>query len=734
MVTTPRPFLRWHPVPPPSLVARGPLHPGESLQRLVVRDDEASERHVAPPKSTQLEAEQHGRFDSVIGSSDLQAPDTLLATALKERGTLLDQRIQDLEDPRLTRVQDGIDLLARPGADPDAMVTLAEIAENRDTPLGEGQYVIHDTDQLVLPYLPDPLAHGVALVFYDAGAPHGLARPRVLQTVVLGYDGTWPEVEPLRLVLEPGSELGARRDGNTVRVTLPPGEQVRVAMSSALDEEALDVLGPWQVHPPEIAALRMFMRPSGLTAAALAGVVDVHGPSTERFSLAARWTEWVDDLAADGPVQVQRQDMVLTAPVQPDERFGLLYLADHVVTGADGEATTASHKAIQNFPDTHHRRVTSAARGVTRYAEFFEPAELPDADDPTLLGGGRELTVVSSARPAAPEVSDVLPLLRWETETQPDHPFALRRTRRSGARIWLHRPWFSSGDGELLAVVLGSESLPPSLASRWAKDPVMGTGTPSSTSELPFVEQADLLSSFADGEMLDPRPGRPVTRRMGAKLMDLKDHPDVTVLGYQPEYHPGRTQWFVDVAMDPGNSLWPFVQLTVARYQPDSLPEHDLSPVVLADWVRPLPERIARVDRPDENSARVTVTGPVGYTRLLADGEPGEGLLTGVDALRRPSREIFATVQELPQHGGDLDWKDRERVRLPLAGWGGGRITWSAESRLPEPVAVATPGSPGRFRVLVEEFEYFNADPDVGPKEDAPGTARRLVCADDFPL
>ncbi|HLS43933.1 MAG TPA: hypothetical protein VK045_00730 [Ornithinicoccus sp.] len=779
VVTTPRPFLRWHPVPPPSLVARHPLAAGESLQRLVVRDDRDTERHVAPPKGTQLEAEQHGMFDEAIGSSDPEDHDRLLATALKERGTFLDQRIQDLSDPNGSVDQEGIALHARPGADPD-QVTLDQISEARDTPLAEGQYVVHDTDQLVLPYLPDVLAHGVSLVFYDAGAPHALTEPRVLQTVVLPYAGEWPEVEPLRLVLAPGPTLGAERDGNRVTVTLPPGEQVRVAMSSALDEHALQVLGPWRshpaaagggpeaeaarallaraaangwfwwltpahdlrlvhavrspVHPPQLPALRVLLRPSGLTVAALVGVVDVHGPSTERLSLEARWTEWVDDLATDGPVQVERQDVVLTSPVQPDERFGLLYLFDHVVTGTDGEATVVSHKAIQTFPDTHHRQVTYAARGVTRFAEFFDPAELPRADDPVLLGESRELTVVSSARPAVPEVTDVVPLLLWEQETEPEQPFALRRTRRSGARIWLERPWFSSGDGELLAVVLGNADQPPSLTSRWAKDPVILTGVPATTTELPLVEATDLLVGLVAGEVLEPGPGRPVTLPVTTKLVDAQGRPPVVVLGYQPEYHQGRRQWFVDVAMDPRDSLWPFVRMAVARYQPDSLADHELSPVALTDWVQPLPERTATANRGDESSVRLTVTGPIGISRLLRDGEPGEGALAAADGILRASRELFATVQELPDGGSDLEWADHARVRLPLAGLSGLRATWSAEVPLPEPVALSTPGTSERFRVLVEEYEYFNADPDEGPKEGTPGTARRLVYADQFRL
>ncbi|MCA1781445.1 MAG: hypothetical protein LC679_04490, partial [Intrasporangiaceae bacterium] len=475
VVTTPRPFLRWHPVPPPTLVARRPLGTGESLQRLVVRDGTAAERHLVPPKSTQLEAEQHGCFDEAIGSDDESVHDRFLAVALKERGTLLDRWIQDLDDPKGQVEQPGIALHSRPGADPDAAVTLERITAQRDTPLGEGQYVVHDTDQLVLPYLPDPLAVGVSLVFYDAGAPHLMPEPRVLQTVVLPYDGDWPAAEPLRLVVEPGEELGARRDGNVVRVSLPAGEQVRLAVSSCLDEEELRVLGLWRSHlasvtgsglgtgsgtgsvtsadpaveaarallaraaangwfwwltpshdmrlvhavpapvrPPELAALAVFARPPGLAVVGLSGVVDVHGPSTERLVVEASWSEWVDDLADEGPRQVQRQDVVVSAAVQPRERYGLLHLVDGVLGGQDGTAPVVSHRAIQAFPNTHHRRVTYTPRGLTRYAEFFEPAELPAPDDPALAGSPRELTVVSSARPAAPEVREVIPLLLWE--------------------------------------------------------------------------------------------------------------------------------------------------------------------------------------------------------------------------------------------------------------------------------------------------------------------------------
>lgn len=215
-------------------------------------------------------------------------------------------------------------------------------------------------------------------------------------------------------------------------------------------------------------------RPVDLTAIALAGVADVHGNSTENLVVKASRDEWVDDPATPGPELMHHEDIVVSSEVQPNERYGLLWKADGAIGGGPAHPPIAMHRAIQSFPDTHHRRVTYTPRGTTRYSEFFDAEALPAPDAPELAGRPHQLTVVSSARPEAPE---------------PEQPFALRRTRRSGVRIWLRRPWSSSGDGELLAVVLGSSpKVPPSVSSRWAKDPVQDTGTPGVATRLVYAD------------------------------------------------------------------------------------------------------------------------------------------------------------------------------------------------------------------------------------------------------
>jgi hypothetical protein len=650
VVTTPRPFLRWDPVPPPTLVARSALTTGEQLSRVVVRSGlpdaspdavETSERHVVPAKATQTDAELAGRFDDAIGSTDPAVQRAAYGWALRESGTLLDQWVPDPASPGDVVEQPGIALLTRPGANPDTLVTLAQITAQRDTPLGEGQYVVHDVDELAVPYLPDPYAAGVGLVFSEAGAPHLLPEPRVLQAVVVPFDGAWPQVRPVRLLVEGAEadaelsaaveELGAGAGGTVVRVRLPAGQQVRVAMSSSLRTADLDRFGLWRSHlastidpdgdgtatpdqvvaaaalmraaasgwtwwltpsvdlrlvhavpapvrPPAITALRVLVRPPGLTVAQLAGLVDVHGASTDRLVVRASWTEQVDDLAAPGPARVARDDVVVSSPVAPGERFGLLTFVDFQPFGPAADMVALAggglgmHRALQTFPDTHHRHVSYTPSGLTRYAEMFAAADLPAEDDPGLAGAPVTLEIPSSARPAAPDLVDAVPLLRWEQGTEPDQPFALRRVRRSGIRLWLRRPWFSSGDGELLGVVVSRTGKEPDATiSLWGRDPVvLGAATGAATTP-PLLGLGHLLVAAVAGQSV-PEPARPVLPVAAVPLVDVDGAPEASVLAYRPEYHPERGLWHVDVALEDGPALWPFVRLAVARYQPDSIP------------------------------------------------------------------------------------------------------------------------------------------------------------------
>jgi len=860
-VTAPRPYLRWDPVPFPALVPRRELSTGEQLSRLVVRsglddgarrdvgagpDDQAtSERHVAPPKATQLEAEAAGRFDAAIGTGDAAEVNRLYRLALVEQGTFLDRSAPNPADPFDPIDQPDIALVSRPGADPATAVTLEPGAAEytRGAALGEGQYVVHDVDALRLPYLPDPYAHGATLLLSEAGAPHLLPEPRVLQSVTIPYPGTWPDLQPLRLVLDrsedPDAVLGARVVGHEVHVTVPRGESVRATLSSSVRREDLDRFGMWRsqlagtlvpgadggltqdqlaaaealmraaasgwtwwltpstdlllvhavprpVRPPRLISLRMLMRPPGRGIAALAGVADVHGPSTGRLLLRASWTKSVDEPTSAGPAVVARTDIVTDSQVGARERSGLFGLVDFQPTStpvdlADG--TIGLHAAVQKFPDTHHRVVTYTPSGTTRYRELFDAADLPADDDPLLAGEPITLDVPSSARPAVPVVLDTVPLLRWERLVEPAQPFALRSVRRSGVRLWLARPWFSSGDGELLGVLTfepyepdpdnpGQQRLKAVQArdnatSLWGRDPLAvagGGGDLRAATNPPLVPLRDVvLGGLLNQIQIEPQPAaRPVAVALAVPLVDHAGFPTVRVFGYAPEYDETSGRWFVDVALEDGPALWPFVRLAVARYQPSSLPGMALSAVALSSWVQPLPTRSLTVSRQGPERIQLTLTGTIsllhGLPRAGLSGDLSEdeeitgdtptGTAAKVAAIVRLSRRVRVSVQQLPDGASDLGWSTVTRAELRTvsvapATW---QATWTGSLQLPAgsgtpagdaaglPV-MQTPGTSVAWRVLVEEHEVLDGDdPGTAAASVDPVPIERLVFADTVPL
>ncbi len=790
LVTTPRPFLRWDPVIEPALVPRHRYTEAESLLTLVVRSgvegpaedgltltvvppavfatqsqaehpelDLAwradSQRHVAPPKTSQYEAELHGMFDAAIGSGDPAALTAALAMALRESGTFLDPTVADPTTPGARLPQPGIAFHSGPTAEVPDAATPEDL--RRGDPLTPGQYVVHDVDDLVLPYLPDPIATGLSLVFPDAGQDHHLAGLFAVEGVTLRYGGDWPLRRPLRFVLESGPALSGQVDGDAVRFAVPPGEQLRMRLSSALDRSALDLLGLWRSLPAQVRAIEVLaeaaadgwfwwltpatevrlvhavprpveaprptvlvpLRLPGDTAVTLIGGVDLHGPSTQRLDVEATWSEWVDDPTKPGPTRVDAVAAAANTTVGYEEDLVILGGADQEVPLPDGTSVHV-HRAVHQLGDTRHRTIDYRMRATTRYREYFDPRTVPTPEDLSVLGPVRALDVPSSARPAKPVVADVLPLFRWYEQTEPEQPFARRRTRRAGLRIHLERPWYSSGDGELLGVVLafGNNPLADDHVSQWGADPVFWQQGPALRSVLPLVDVAHLVG-------LDDRieGGRPVGPPVPHTLSDVPGNPAVWVLGYRPEYSPERGRWFVDVALDPGSAFGPFVKLAVARLQPSSLPGLHLSPVVACDIV-PLPvERTATLSRPDIRTARVIVTGPVGVPGGLTDGHT-----RGFAPLLAASRTVRARLEtRVPGVASDLGWRTVAALDLPVLGFEGTIVSWSGSLDLPEDLPPRRPGSSETWRIVVEEWERLPADAPAG-------SSTRLVYADHLPL
>lgn len=782
-ITVPKPFLRWDPITAPIFVPRVAYVTGESLQRMVIRTGltgtpGVTERHIVPPKGSELEAEQDGRLDQLMRDGKVAQA---YAIALKERGSLFYKEVQDIHNPKGKIIQPGIKLLSMPNVTDGK--TLEQIQDPEVQPAA-GQYIVHDVDNLLVPYLPDPMTDGVTLVFYEAGADHKFTNPRVLQSVTLKYAGDWPLLQPLRLVLHSAPRLDAEQDGNIIHVGLPPGEQVAVKVSSTLDDAHLKKMGLWVTSPindpnvpeadrdvlaaaardgwlwwltpdedlrlvhatarpalaPKISRLIAEPRSANVVAANLDGVLDVHGASTDKVELRAAWTESIDDPNAPEPTSRTTREVVVDHRIEENERFSLLTFnpnaAKHVGTR---DAEVPVRRAVHTLPDTKARKVTYQLHGSSRYREFFVPDELPEVDDPGSLGNPVEVNIPSSAIPAPPVVHDVIPMFLWEQTTEPEHPFAIRRSRRSGVRIWLDRPWFSSGDGEMLAIIATGD---PELAkdktdsvSLWARDPILVSSKIANSYEVPVLtawqQRAVQLNLAPESLPARPqlhvvKPGSPTT---GDKV--------INAYAYTPEFDKERKRWFVDAVFESAGANWPFLRLAVARYQPNSIPGMEFSQVVATDFIQLPPERIGTLSRPDKDHVRVSITGVSSVTNApgltLPNTRPDKA--ETLAPLVTKSHRVVATLQTRGKtSGSDLEWKSGAEVPCELGGVDAKtfKATWTAELALEPPEQLLTPGSADDLRVQIEEYEILSAD-------ETPGTAgltpvERLVYADHFYL
>ncbi|MGX8910248.1 hypothetical protein ACR820_34355 [Streptomyces netropsis] len=780
--TDPVTYGRWEPVPPPVIVPKWPFLEGESEPRLVIRstvdehgapmtplqwatlrnrevpDHEAGdpldgpdrryrsfdERHLSPPKSSLLMAEHHGKYDEAFG------PDKpggvrreYFAAASREEGTYLDTVVHLAEDPRLAHDLKATHHIHVVKHNPHDTSPLTPLPVPRGSGLQQGEYVIHTSEQLLLPYLPDPLARGVSLRGLPGAGPNE----------TYAFTGTWPQARPLRLRIEEGN-AAPRLFNGVVTVFLPKGETATVRMSCRLDATDLGVLRIWQlltgsplwndplrlpqqkkdeltaaaaagenwmitpwvdialVHavekplePPALGELTFF-REAEKTFAQIFGSVHSHAKSTGRIDLDATWTEWHDDVTEPAPQQITGHTHVGEVTVEPFENE--LRLGGF------------SHEIRHEFRDTRHRNITYTPTATTRFREYFHPAitdrtELITSEGPASTSpSGKGWPVPSSRRPEPPEVSHTMPTFGWTRTVDRTRHQVTQVRGNGGIRVYLKRPWFSSGDDELLAVVLDPGShLPAELVTRCATDPV-----------------------WADDSVLPRLSPRnfPNTARTATGV--LAEHADnqsasVALALFPPVFDESLRLWACDIDVDLGDladspAYFPYLRLALARYQPYSLEPLHLSKVVPSEFIQLLPDRTVTAAMTTSGHFHLELSGPAASNAL------GELLGTGQAAMAA-SRRVVATVQKRGTGASDLEWTPvGTALELSCTARGTGFV-WSG-NLAPPPTTLLT-----RYRLLIEEHETYLSDPSTATGTiTANGTAKpvahRLIHADYFGL
>jgi hypothetical protein len=371
-------------------------------------------------------------------------------------------------------------------------------------------------------------------------------------------------------------------------------------------------------------------RTAGQTFTDLDGSVRLHGPSTGKFEVVAEWHEWFDDPQQPRPVRKADARHARRDPADREPRQRV-HAGQRRQRGAGG----TGHRPARQRRQAHTRQ---PAR-VRRYQ--VPPGALPHRGDDALsrVPAG---SAVCAARPDhAPGARGAGDEGAARRRQRPGHRGALRRGRRhaqrharaqhpgprgaargvqrahlplvanvgpnvvaqsstrygNGLRVYLERPWFSSGDGELLGVVLLSDgakfdAIPEDMmpfVTQWGLDPLFDTTLP---------KEMCKASDFS-------------ARVASETLPLLENNASVHVVGHRVQWDDARKLWYCDIELDAGwRTYMPFVRLALVRYQPHAIGGMKLSRVTLAEFAQVLPRRSVTVQRAAQVQT-VKVRGPV---------------------------------------------------------------------------------------------------------------------------
>ena len=271
-------------------------------------------------------------------------------------------------------------------------------------------------------------------------------------------------------------------------------------------------------------------------------------------------------------------------------------------------------------------------------------------------GSDQQTLVMASAPPDDPRVLYVVPTFRWQRSASGTSQTVTRLG--NGLRVWLDRPWFSSGDGELLGVVLFGDGarftdiparmLP--LVTQWGLDPLWDTALPKTRTSV-----SDFSARIVDEAVkLQERPGDAF----------------VQVVGHRVHWDAARRLWYCDIELDPGATYMPFVRLALVRYQPNALPGAKISKVVLAEFSQVLPRRAAVLDRQAGN-VTVNLWGSAphfGPMKFPVDSEFADiSFIQGTHETGRNRVELVLQTRD-PAIDSDLAWSDAGTVSTAVIG------------------------------------------------------------------
>jgi hypothetical protein len=567
-----------------------------------------------------------------------------------------------------------------------------------------------------IPYLPDPLAVGVAIRI--AGIA-GIDPATVFHVPLYGtqWDPAvkpdWPNLKTFQIV---GKEVPPPADpwdpvGRIFTVPLAKGERAILRISSLVATNKFEqmqlayliaaaagasqaqiiktmmdgqhwMLTPWTtltlVHAvqrplvmPDISKMAATRSQVGQLDAEIEAVTPLSAHSTGRIDLRAQWNEPLDDpgqdLSAAGPYAQGHHQHVLERAIARNQT---------------PNGTYPIRGGVHHFNDTRYRRVNYVLDASSRYREFMADAIRSHPEKMTITSDPpAPRWIASTAPPPPPQVLYVIPTFGWSRSGDANQQVSLRAG--GGLRVYLDRPWFHTGFGEMLAVVLpGPEVTNDDLdyamrtqVTQWGRDPIwtssaIKTGAPArAASAFPLAVwqgpigfdssggsvplPADVVSTFQNEHAnLPPNPFQ-VT---GFTPPAVPPGKTVQIAPHAVGYDTDRQLWYCDIVIrPPDRAYFPFIRLALARYQPTSVQGAHLSQVVTTEFQQLSPDRLAIVNKTSSINGTVASIAVYGYA-------PGNAAAS--DAARAA---VFDAKSQVLDFGSDPDlgWRDLDGQITP---------------------------------------------------------------------
>lgn len=448
------------------------------------------------------------------------------------------------------------------------------------------------------------------------------------------------------------------------------------------------------------------------------GTAVLNRPSTGRTILTGAWTDPVDDLSQPGPVERSGRVLIGTQKigVDGDETSADVVVA-HTFFDDRRHQVLVKQEAYTRFArDFAEQSEISFTLGVGGRVRTLDPlgvlaasVKLSGADGTTYAEGsdyaldaaaGTVTWLTGGAIAFNTPVTAVyvaLPLSRFsDEEGAPDHELTVpnakvpaplpvhavipsfeRTTRKAKTsiqvvsnphvvRVYLERPWFDTGVGELLGVVLDPVS---------GADPVVGQHT---------MFGRDAIISKGD-------PPRPQPRHFPSGTPAVAD--GYVLSAHEVRYDTAQQKWYSDIEVPGQLGYRMFLRLALARYQPEAIEGAGLSRIDVQDSVVLGAERRVKVTRTkkklgfavagDEHEGRRVARSTTLHNRVTVSVQ---GIEAGVK-----DKELRWSKRPL----GDKELALGRRVSR-------GTTTWSGSLKLTKLVK-ATKGK--RMRLVFTEYE-----------------------------